>query len=171
MPPFSFRPFYASFGLFHDMRHSYLFGSDGYASPCRFCSFPSLPSLVTYSDKGFIGSRIAAQHKKHDLQALHPVCATPEQNGRAEHGFGVLAEGASWSDWPVLTIPLFFLNFCMPPFHSGLYALFGLFRDMYHSYFLRSSGYAFPAGFARSHRSLAWSLTVNLLQFHKIKQI
>ena len=49
MPPFSLRPLDASFGLFRDMCHSYLFGSDGYASPCGFCSFPSLPSLVTYS--------------------------------------------------------------------------------------------------------------------------
>ena len=60
-----------------------------------------------------------------------------------------------------LLFPLFFLNFCMPPFSfQPLSASFGLFHDMFYSYLFGSNGYASLVGFAHSYHSLAWSLTV-----------
>jgi hypothetical protein len=58
---------------------------------------PACRLVTIRDDEGaeFIGKQIAAWRKEHGIQAQYTVHATPEQNGRAEHGFRDLAEGAT----------------------------------------------------------------------------
>jgi len=58
---------------------------------------PACKLATILDDKGaeFIGDQIAAWHKEYGIQTQHTVHATPQQNGRAEHGFRDLAETAT----------------------------------------------------------------------------